>query len=450
MALSFNTPSGPPVTAYEGASFWLATAGEALTPRPALTGEIKCDIAIAGAGFTGLWTAYFLKKQVPGLDIVLLDAHVAGYGASGRNGGWCAGEMLNLEAWLEDPATRAAAQALQRRLFETVKRVGAIAGEEGIDCHYARDGMVTLAANQGEFTRLAAFASRMEAFGFGGDFTLLTREEAHRHLANDQTVGGLYSPHCAAIHPARLARGLARGLENVGVRIFERSRVARLEDGAFVLDGGRVSAGLCILACEGYTPQIAGYGRALAPVHSRMIATEPLDAATLRASGLSTRVCFGDAKRLVGYGQLTQDGRIAFGARGDYHFGSLIEDRVTRDDARIRLVRERLLALVPAVSDVPVAYAWTGPLGVSRARKPFVFLDKQRKFAWAGGYLGQGVAASCLAGDCLADALLAPDGAPNDPLLFGALPPRFEPEPVRWLGTSAYRQWWALLDRLGR
>lgn len=449
MAVTFNAPAGPPVDAYDGASFWLGTAGEALTPRAALKGEIKCDIAIAGAGFTGLWTAYFLKKRAPALDIVLLDAHVAGYGASGRNGGWCAGEMLHLDAWLENPATRAAAQALQRRLFETVRRVGAIAGEEGIDCHYAREGMVTVAASEGELQRLAQVTAKMEKFGFGEDFTVLSRAEAMGHVACAEAVGGLYSPHCAAIHPARLARGLARVLETLSIRIFERSRVTRLKEGAFVLDDGRVAAGLCILACEGYTPQISGYGRALAPVHSRMIATEPLDAASLRASGLARRVCFSDAKRLVGYGQLTQDGRIAFGARGDYHFASRIEDRVTKDDARVKLVHERLIALVPAVRNVPVTHAWTGPLGVSRVRQPFVFLDKSRKFAWAGGYLGQGVAASCLAGESLAEAILAPTGAAGDLLLSGA-PPQFEPEPVRWLGISAYRQWWALLDHLGR
>jgi len=370
---------------YESASFWLASLGAPLAPRPALEGDLRCDVAIAGAGFTGLWTAYFLKQLQPSLDIVMLDANIAGYGASGRNGGWCAAELLHLESWLEHPATRTAAIALQRELFETVQRVGTITAHEGIDCHFAREGVVTLATSPAQFARLAASSAMMARAGFGADYVLLDRAGAARYVAGDHVVGGLYSPHCAAIQPARLARGLAQVLERSGVRIFERTPVQEIAPRSLIARSGSVTGEACILACEGYTPRIAGFERALAPIHSRMIVTAPLNDTQWRASGLARRICFGDSNRMVAYGQVTADRRIAFGARGDYHFASRIEDRIDRDDPNLRAARERLPKLVPGAGELEITHAWTGPLGVSRARRPFVFFDAAAGFGWAGG-----------------------------------------------------------------
>jgi len=283
-----------------------------------------------------------------------------------------------------------------------------------------------------------------------GEFGFVLLAQA-ADLAGDHVVGGLYSPHCAAIQPARLARGLAQVLERSGVRIFERTPVQEIAPRSLIARSGSVTGEACILACEGYTPRIAGFERALAPIHSRMIVTAPLNDTQWRASGLARRICFGDSNRMVAYGQVTADRRIAFGARGDYHFASRIEDRIDRDDPNLRAARERLPKLVPGAGELEITHAWTGPLGVSRARRPFVFFDAAAGFGWAGGYLGQGVAASCLAGHRLSRAITASHELPRDDLLVTRCRPRkFEAEPVRWLGISAYRQWLTLLDRLDR
>jgi glycine/D-amino acid oxidase-like deaminating enzyme len=396
-------------------------------------------VAIVGAGFTGLWTAYYLSVLDPGLDVVVLEREVAGFGASGRNGGWCSALF---PASLESVAARggrAGALALQRALHATVDEVGAVAAAEGIDCHFAKGGTVSLARTALQWQRAIADVDSAREWGLAAsDLVLLGPDEARALVGATGVVGATYTPHCAAIHPARLVRGLACAVERRGVSVFERTAVRSVGPGRVDTEHGVVKADMIVRATEGFTPSLRGNARTVAPVYSLMVATEPLPAPFWETVGLARRETFTDHRHLVIYGQRTADDRLAFGGRGaPYHYASRIRDGFDRDARVFAALRETLVDLFPGVAGARFTHAWGGPLGVPRDWFASVGLDRRTGLGWAGGYVGDGVGATNLAGRTLADLVL---GRETD---LVALPwvnhrsPRWEPEPLRWLGVNA-------------
>jgi glycine/D-amino acid oxidase-like deaminating enzyme len=408
-------------------------------PRPGLAGDLDVDVAIVGGGFTGLWTAYYLNRSDPGLRIVVLEAETAGFGASGRNGGWCSALFPQSLPALARRHGAPAAMAMHRAMRATVDEVGRVAWTEGIDCHYARGGTIALARTPAQLARARDEVDRARAVGVpDADLSLLDADAARAHCAATGVLGGVYTPDCAAIHPARLVRGLAGVVEGRGVRIAERTRAVAVRPGAVVTESGTVRAEVVVRATEGYTRTLRGHRRTLAPVYSLMIATEPLPDRVWDEIGLRARETFTDFRHLIIYGQRTADGRLAFGGRGaPYHYGSAI--RPSYDvDPRVHAELARVLReLFPAVAGARVTHAWGGPLGVAADWTASVGLDRERGLAWAGGYVGDGVSTSNLAGRTLADLIT---GADTDLLRLpwvGHRSPRWVPEPLRWLGTNA-------------
>ena len=321
-------------------SLWHDTLpdGDDLTPRAPLPGDRETDVAIVGAGFTGLWTALYLRRLDPSLRVTLVEAEVAGFGASGRNGGWCSALLPMGLSSMAGSAGRDAAIAMQQAMFATVDEVGRAAAEEGIDCHYAKGGYLHLATNPAHTGRLRQELEEARRFGLGeDDLRWLDRSEAADRLRAAGVLGALHTPHCAAIHPARLARGLATAVERHGAVLHEATRATAIEPGRVRTDRGTLKADVVVRATEGYTPTLDGQRRAVVPLYSLMIATEPLPETTWDEIGLRHRETFNDARHLIIYGQRTADGRFAFGGRGaPYHFGSAVKpefdhDRATHD-----------------------------------------------------------------------------------------------------------------------
>jgi glycine/D-amino acid oxidase-like deaminating enzyme len=233
-------------------------------------------------------------------------------------------------------------------------------------------------------------------------------------------------------------RGLARAVERLGVTVHESTAVTRIEPGAAVTARGRVRADVVVRATEGYTAGLPGLRRLLAPVWSLMIATEPLPAEVWRRIGLRDRETFDDHRHLIIYGQRTADGRLAFGGRGaPYHLASRVRPEHDREPATFAALRRVLVDLLPDVRDAAVTHSWGGPLGVPRDWCASVGLDRRAGLAWAGGYVGDGVATSNLAGRTLADLVLGRDSDLTALPWVGHVSPRWEPEPLRWLGVSA-------------
>ena len=428
-----GSASGPP-------SLWRDTLGEDVVPRPALPGPAAYDVAIVGAGFTGLWTAYYLIRADPSLRIAILEAEVAGFGASGRNGGWCS--ALFPTPWPRLVAGSSASEALRlhREMAATVVEVGAVLEAEQIDAGYHHGGTVTLARSMAQLARLREEVDVARQRGFTTeDLRLLGVEETRAHLEASDVLGGMFTPNCAAVHPARLVRGLARVVERAGVDLFERTRVHEVRPRAAVTDVGTVTADVVVRATEGYTSSLAGSRRAIAPVYSLMTATEPLSNEEWESIGLSTRPTFSDGRHVIIYGQRTADGRLAFGGRGaPYHFGSRVHPQQDQEPRVFAMLRQTLHDLLPQLRpDVEFTHAWGGPLGIARDWAASVGLDRRTGLAWAGGYVGDGVGTSNLAGRTLTDLVLGRD---SDLVTLPWVNHRsrpWEPEPLRWLGINA-------------
>jgi glycine/D-amino acid oxidase-like deaminating enzyme len=415
-------------------SFWLQSLAP-VTPLPALPGDRVADVVIVGGGYTGLWTAYYLARQDPRMSIVVLEAEYCGFGASGRNGGWVSGLFPVSEAKLARRYGAGRAAAMHAALAAAVDEVGRAASAEGIDCHYAKGGTISLARSPAQLRRARS------APGFLG------ADEARAVCGATDVLGGVYSPDCAAIHPARLVRGLAEAVRRHGVTIHEGTRVRRIARGAVVTDHGTVRAGTVVRALEGYTAQLAGHRRMLAPVYSLMIATEPLPESDWERIGLRRRETFSDERHMIIYGQRTADDRLAFGGRGaPYHFGSRVEpgyDRVPPVFENLRHTLTEMFGITP-----PIAYRWGGPLGIPRDWMPSVGLADG--IAWAGGYVGDGVAAANLAGRTLADLIMGRESDLTELPWVGHHSRPWEPEPIRWLGINAALRATTLRDALER
>ena len=424
---------------YRALSLWHDTADDDWAPRPALPGDLDVDVAVVGAGYTGLWTAYYLKRADPSLRIVVLEREVAGFGASGRNGGWCSALFPASVAWLAARYGEERAVAQHRAMQATLDEIAQVVAAEDIDCGFTKGGTVVVARTPQQLDRARSEVTEARRWGFGeDDLALLGADEARTRLAAAGALGATYTPHCAAVHPARLVRGLARAVERLGVTVHERTPVTRIEPGGVSTPTGRVRAEVVVRATEGFTAQLPGLRRTLAPVYSLMVATEPLADDVWDQIGLRARETFADHRHLVIYGQRTSDDRLAFGGRGaPYHFGSRIRPEQDRDPAVFAALHRVLVDLLPAVGGAAFTHAWGGPLGIARDWCASVGLDRGTGLAWAGGYVGDGVSTTNLAGRTLADLVLERDTDLVRLPWVDHRSPQWEPEPLRWIGVSA-------------
>jgi glycine/D-amino acid oxidase-like deaminating enzyme len=429
--------SSRPDERYRTRSLWLDSLDETLTPRPALGGDIDADIAIVGAGYTGLWTAYYLLRADPTLRIAILEQEIAGFGASGRNGGWCSAIFAGSRDDMARTHGRDAAIALQRAMDETVDEVGRVAAAESIDADFHKGGTLTLATSPAHVERIKASVAETHRWGSPDDAVWLDRSEARRRVAADGVLGGAYTPHCARVHPAKLARGLADRVSAMGATIYEQTAATAIEAGTVTTTRGRVRAEVIVRATEGYTARIPGLRRFVAPLYSLMIATAPLPSSFWAEVGWDDRETLTDGRHLIIYAQRTADDRIAFGGRGaPYHFASRIRDAFDRDPGTFAELRRVLVALFPSLVDTPITHEWGGPLGVPRDWTSSVGFDRATGLAWAGGYVGDGVSTTNLAGRTLADLVTAADTPITRLPWVAHRSRRWEPEPLRWLGIN--------------
>jgi glycine/D-amino acid oxidase-like deaminating enzyme len=444
-------------------SFWLQSVGALGATRPAVHGSLDADVCVVGAGYTGLWTAWALLRSQPDLRVVVVEARYTGFGASGRNGGWLSGLLPGSRARLASgPGGRPGVIALQRALIDAVSEVGAIADDEGIDCGYHRGGTLAVAVNQAQHRRLLDGFEADRAWGLGGDdLTVLGPQETADRLKVAGAVASVYSPHCARIQPAQLALGLAAAVERRGGRIFEQSPALGIGPGRVDCPDSTVRAPWVVLATEGYTASLPGRRRRLLPMNSHMIVTAPLPPPAWDAIGWAGAETVMDGGHAYAYLQRTADGRIALGGRGvPYQFGSRAASSAT--DGSLPVTPEttvqsleatlrRLFPQVPAPS-LRAEQAWSGVLGVARDWCPSVVVEPDGTpggggLAWAGGYVGDGVTTSYLAGLTLADLIRGVDGPRVRLPWVGRRAPDWEPEPLRWLGVRSVYAMYRAADR---
>ncbi|ABI37959.1 FAD dependent oxidoreductase [Shewanella sp. MR-4] len=460
--------------------FWFDTEPK-LTQRavlPPLEQDISADVAIIGAGYSGLWTAYYLKLYQPNLSVVILEAERIGQGASGRNGGWLMGSFSGDVAYLNrlEGEQRLSAKAI---IQATISEVATVCAKHHIDCDLHHGGNLRVAARYSEqLANIKAELAQWRAEGFGEeDIRWLDKTELDKQVSMAEGQAALFTPHCARIHPAKLVCGLADLVQRLGVKIYEHTLVnhmAHLGDAQTLLQTpkGRVRATIVVPAVEGYLRQLSGLGRFTLPVQSLLIATEPLTDATWDAIGLANRATFSDASRIVTYGQRSPDNRLIFGARGGYGFGAEIRTEFGFDpklfngkfpanqsppqcdfEGEFGFRYQLLLALFPQLNGVQITHGWGGTLALARRFAPHAIFDQSLGLGLIGGYGGEGVGAANLFARTLVDLILGRDTQlASMPWAFNApvqqvLAP-WEREPLPWLAYHGMNKIFAWEDRL--
>jgi glycine/D-amino acid oxidase-like deaminating enzyme len=432
-------------------SFWWQARGGFAPGRPSLPGPAEADVCIVGGGFTGLWTAWYLKRADPGLRVMILEAAFAGFGASGRNGGWVTAAFPgSRERYARGPRGREGVLDMQRQLQQTVDEVASVCRAEGIDADLVKGGSLSVAVTAAQLARLHASLRAERAWELGeDDVRYLDRDELAGRILIANALGALYTPHCARVQPARLVTGLAGAAERRGVEIYEATPVTRIEPHRAHTVFGDVTARFVLRATEGYTARLPGHRRDLLPMNSSMIVTEPVGDDVWREIGWAGCETLGDEAHVYIYAQRTADGRVALGGRGvPYRFASGTDHLGATRAETIESLTRALRALFPPLRRTAIAHGWCGVLGVPRDWCAGVSLDRATGLGWAGGYTGHGVAAANLAGRTLADLVLGQDSARTALPWVGHRARRWEPEPARWLGVRALYACYRLADRI--
>lgn len=431
--------------------WWDTLAPELTEPlgRP-LDCDTEADVVIVGAGFTGLWTAYYLQSLLPGASIAIVERHIAGFGASGRNGGWVSALFPQGDLAIARQCGVEAARAMRTAMNSTLVEIGRVIDEHGWDVDWAHGGTVIAARTHAQAVAMHADHAAQVNAGLDPNDELLDREQT-RALVNATDIrAGAFTRHCAVVQPAKLVRHLARHVVKRGARLFEGTPATSIEPGVVRTHRGRIRARYVVRATEGYTGDLHGQRRTLLPFYSLMVATEPLPESTWSEIGLHDRPSFADARHLVIYGQRTADGRLAFGGRGaPYTFGSRINARVEVDSPVHQKLRTILTDMFPVLRQHSFTHAWGGTLGIARDWWASVGLDHTTGMGWSGGYVGDGVGTSNLGGRTLATLIAGSSDEEITSLPWVDHRSRsWEVEPFRWLGTSIGLRAMSSADRI--
>jgi glycine/D-amino acid oxidase-like deaminating enzyme len=436
---------------YASYSYWLESAGESLVPRPALARSEIVDVAILGAGYTGLWTAYYLLRKEPGLKIGIVEKEIAGFGASGRNGGWCSSRFPVTPALLKERFGADAARRMALAMFASVDEIGRICEQEQIDAQFHKGGILSVARGAHQLPAIRKTYAGYEELGLAGRLQMLNAEEAKARVNAAGIEGAVYTAEGASVHPGRLARGLAHAVERLGGVIYEQTEVTDFEGGAtpkFITQAGELRAKRAlVLAGEAYLTRLRKLHRAVLPVYSLITLTEPLTADQWSQIGWQNRESLASNKYTVDYLTRTADGRILFGSRGaPYIFSSKISDEQDRHAETHEGIQQSLLRWFPMLNGIRFTHCWGGPVGMPRDWMPAVNFDERSRIAMAAGYTGQGVSTANLAGRLLCSLILGRTNEVTDLPLAQRRSPNWEMEPLRWMTVRFVQNSLARLD----
>jgi glycine/D-amino acid oxidase-like deaminating enzyme len=394
---------------------------------------------IVGGGYLGMWTAWHLAEA--GADVVLVERGVCGHGPSGRNGGFVNG-LWERVGELRELFGQPAALAVAREAAASVDAIGAWCEAQGVDAHYRRAPLLEVAAAPGQEGTWDASVEAVRSVGAGDEAEVVDAAGARAVCDSPLFRGGVLWKTAATVHPARLALGLRARLLERGVRIFEHTRAAGIEDGAdgvrVTTDCGEVVARSAVLALNSAAAGVAPLRGALSVASSHVVATEPVPE-LLETLGWTGGEGIGDCRTMLHYFRTTRDGRVVFGwGGGRMGFGGRRRAVLDRDPSVQDATARDLTLLLPALRGVKVTHAWGGPIDVSPVHLPWFGTLKSTHYGF--GFTGNGVGPSELGGRILAD--LARDARTDLtrlPIVGGLPPKRFPPEPLRFAGGSVIR-----------
>jgi glycine/D-amino acid oxidase-like deaminating enzyme len=403
-----------------------------------LSGDRQADVAIVGAGFGGLWTAYYLLRAKPSYRVIVVEAQTAGFGASGRNGGWCVPETGTSLDILDKEGSQGTGARLMREMHRAVDEIGTVTQRERIDCGFAKGGALWLASDDAQLHGLRSRFAYLRRHGLEDVYRFLDPAETVARVNATGMYGSIYTPNAAAVHPARLARGIARAVERLGGTVFELTPARSIDGRKVVTPHGTITADVVVRATEAYTASLKGYERTIVPVGNFVIATAPISESVWSQIGVANRELFEDSPALLAYGQRTADNRIVLGGLGaPYWWGSNVPPSPMQSPRVAERLRKKLVERFPILKDIEVTHHWGGVLGMTRDMRSSLGFDPASGEAWIGGFGGAGVAPSNLAGRTLADLIV---GADTELVRFPWVNHRSAPwegEPLRWIGVNA-------------
>jgi glycine/D-amino acid oxidase-like deaminating enzyme len=416
--------------------WWLEEAG-VVEPRPPLAGDASADVVVVGGGYLGMWTAWHLKQLEPGADVVLLEAAVCGHGPSGRNGGFVSTLWGDLPTMVEHFGAERALE-VGRASADSVAAIGEWCRDHDVDAWYMAAPQLDVATAVAQDGAWEPLVRACAEHGLAAEVRELSPTEVRARCDSPLFRGGALTATAATVQPARLALGLRARLLDAGVRIHERSPVARLADGAAEATTGRLRAGAAVLAVNARVAGWPGFGTALAVASSHIVLTEPVPD-VLEELGWTGGESIADCRTLLHYLRTTPDGRIAFGwGGGRMGFGGRTTGKLELDPGVVERARQALVRFFPRLRDRQVTHAWGGPIDVSPTHLP-VFGSRGRVHH-GYGFTGNGVGPSELGGRILARLALDRRDELTRLALVEPARKRFPPEPLRYAGGALIRR----------
>ena len=435
-------------------------------PRAALQGNLDVDLAVVGAGFTGLWAALLALEEHPGRQVVVLEGARLGWAATGRNGGFCAASLTHgvgngLARWPGEMPL------LQRLGAANLDAIESTIRERGIDCDFERTGELDVALEPWQLADLRALCQTMRELGEEAE--LLTADETRELVTSPTYLGGLLDRRgVAMLNPARLAWGLADAVEGAGGRIHEATRVQRLRRAgdrvALTTATGTVRARQVVLATNVFPSPLRRARPYVVPVWDHIIATEPLSQSQRDSLGWHGRSGVGDAGNQFHYYRLTTDNRLVFGGYDAlYYYGSDLSGRRQRRPETEQRLYRHMVTTFPGLRGVRITHTWGGAIDTSTRFSASWQKAFGGKVVSVLGYTGLGVGASRFGAQVCLDLLAGRDNERTRLEMVRRGPMPWPPEPLRWLGIQMTKRsiaqadahggrrdiWLRLLDRLG-
>lgn len=431
---------------YGSAIYW--HQGVRNVPRPGLVGEVDADVAIVGGGYTGLWTAYHLIRADPGLRIVVVEAEQIAFGASGRNGGFAMTLLdMSLAHLLRNHGAESAART-HRAVAESVEAIGRTITEEDMECEWMHGGLMSVATNPGQMRRIREDLAAADTMGLGG-FAELTAAEARAQVDSPTYLGAITEEHCAVVHPARLAHGLAGALDRRGVTIHEMSPVTSVtETGSRVrvtAERGSVVADQVVLATNAWARNLPWFSSKIVGLYTYIVLTEPLSDEQWASIGWDAHQGIEDKRNFVHYYRRTLDGRILWGGSDGVIHAQLpgrpgIRPAYDRSRAVARRLSGTFRRTFPQLADVRFTHHWGGPVGITAQFLPHVGTLEGGRVHYGHGYNGHGVAPTHTVGQVLAERILGRSSELQDLCFVDPKEPSFPPDPLLWASAELTRR----------
>lgn len=423
-------------------SLWLQEALNGAQDEPALHGSREVDVAIAGGGFVGLWTAIRIKQHAPDCDVAILERDICGGGASGRNGGFALSWWPKLSSLVEQCGPDEALR-LGHASAAAIDEIGEFCEQHDIDAKFRRGGFLWTATTPAHIGAWEGVVSRCERLGVNA-FERPDPSEVARRTGSPVHLAGVFESQAATVQPALLVRGLRRVALGLGVRIYENSLVVGFTRSRPLIVrtvGGSLKADKLIVATNAWAASLPELRRSIVVVSSDMAVT-PSIPDRLTQIGWTGGECITDSQMMVAYYRTTADGRIAFGkGTAGVTFGGHVGESFDRDERRTRLVEFDFRRYYPTLHDVPVEHHWGGPIDRTPNSLPiFGHLGGREHILYGVGWSGNGVGPSVLGGKILSSLALGIEDEWSATPLVGGNRGRFPPEPARFVGAQIVRE----------